>query len=309
MAGNGKLCFMIDLTRLRLLVALHEQGTVHAAAATLHISPSAASQQLATLAREAGGALTQAEGRRLRLTDAGRVLVGHAYSLLAQLEKAKGDVSAALGGELGQLTAGSFPSTIVSLLIPAVRTLRQRHPGLRVDIREVTVASYLDALATGDIDVIVAVEAGGAPSEDDVRYTRIALGTDDLVLVLPATHPLAGDAEIELSALGRDHWVSTIEGDSCDQLLHDACAAAGFRPIVRHRASDWLAILALIDAEMGVALVPRSALLPIPGGVVTAVPTGHGVRSHVYAAVRKGAEARPGLAAFLTVLRETAGTA
>jgi DNA-binding transcriptional LysR family regulator len=305
-ASTGKVCFMFDLARLRLLLALHEQGTLHAAASTLHVSPSAASQQLSTLTREVGAPLTEADGRKLRLTDAGRVLVHHAYVLLAEVERAEGEIQAAVKGELGQLTAGSFPSTIPSLLIPAARTLRNRHPRLRVDIREVKLPDCLEALSSGDLDVVVAVEADGAPSTEDARYTRVALGTDDLDLALPTGHRFAQQAVVDLSLLEHAEWVSTIEGDACDRLLHMACAAAGFRPVVRHRASDWMAILALVEAGMGVAFVPRAARVALPEGVVAVAAAGHGTRRHVYAAVRRGAEARPAVAAYLGALREVA---
>jgi DNA-binding transcriptional LysR family regulator len=291
---------------LRLLLALHEQGTLHAAASTLHVSPSAASQQLSTLTREVGAPLTEADGRKLRLTDAGRVLVHHAYVLFAEVERAEGEVQAAVKGELGQLTAGSFPSTISSLLIPAARTLRNRHPRLRVDIREVKVPDCLDELSSGNLDVVVAVEADGAPSAEDARYTRIALGTDDLDLALPAGHRLAQQAVVDLSLLEHADWVSTIEGDACDRLLHTACASAGFRPVVRHRAGDWMAILALVEAGMGVAFVPRAARLAFPAGVVAVAVAGHNTRRQIYAAVRRGAEARPAVAGYLAALKEVA---
>lgn len=308
MVGTDKLFFMLDLARLRLLLELHEQGTLHAAASTLHVSPSAASQQLSTLAREVGAPLTEADGRKLRLTDAGRVLVEHAYLLLAQLERAEGEVQEAVKGELGQLRVGSFPSMIPSLLIPATRTLRYRLPRLHVDIREVTVPGYLDALFSGDLDVVVAVEAGGVPAAEDARYTRVALGTADLDLALSAGHPAAHRTPVDLSLFERADWVSTIEGDACDQFLHSACASAGFRPLVRHRAGDMMAILALVEADMGVAFVPRSVRASTHEGVVTVAATGHNARQHVYAAVRRGAEARPAVAGYLAALKDTVGT-
>ncbi|MQA11880.1 MAG: LysR family transcriptional regulator [Pseudonocardiaceae bacterium] len=305
-AGIDKLSCMIDPARLRLLVALHERGTVHAAAGALHISTSAASQQLATLAREAGAPLTEADGRRLRLTDAGRVLVDHAYQLFAQLERAQGDVQAAVDGELGEITVGSFPSTISSLLIPAVRAVRERHPRLRVNIREVTTADGLDELASGDLDILVDVDADGAPSADDPRYTRVPLGTEDVVLALPTGHELATGQTVDLALLDGQDWVSTIDGDACDQLLRRACASVGFHPRIRHRASDWTAILAMVEAGMGVAFAPRTALTSVPGGVAVVPTSGRDVRRHVYAAVRRGAAARPAVAAYLSALEDVA---
>lgn len=304
MAGTSKLERMVDPARLRLLVALHEQGTLQAAAERLHISPSAASQQLATLAREAGAPLTEADGRKLRLTDAGKVLVDHAYLLLAQLERAQGDVLATQQGELGQLTVGSFASTIAALLVPATLRIGELHPRLRVDVREVKVPDCLGELANGTLDLVVDVEADGAPTPDDPRYTRVPLGTEDVDLALPARHALADSEVVALSSLEDQNWISTLEGDACDQLLTRACTTAGFHPRVRHRAGDWMAILAMVAAGMGVALVPHTAQFPVPAGVATVPTTGPEVRRHLYAAVRRGSEARPAVAAYLTALRD-----
>lgn len=295
---------MIDPTRLRLLLALHEGGTLHAAASSLHISSSAASQQLATLAREVGAPLTEADGRKLRLTDAGRLLVDHAYAILAQLERAAGEIEATVNGELGQITVGSFPSTISSLLIPAARALQERHPRLQVAVREVKVPDCLGELFSGDLDVVVAVEAEGAPTKDDDRCARFELGTDEFSLALPAGHRSASQATVHLDDMTNEDWISTMEGDACDQLLHLACASAGFRPRIRHRASDWTAILALVEADMGIAFIPRAARLPLPDGVVTIAVTGHDIRRHLYAAVRRGTEVRPAIASYLAALHD-----
>jgi DNA-binding transcriptional LysR family regulator len=304
MHGKDKVLCMIDPTRLRLLLALHEQGTVHAAAGSLHISPSAASQQLATLTREAGAPLTEPAGRKLRLTDAGRVLVEHAYALLAQLERAQGEVQAAANGELGAITVGSFPSAIPSLLIPAARALHERAPRLRIDIREVTIPACLDQLAGGNLDVVVGVRPDAAIPADDLRFSTLPLGTDDLILALPAGHPSANAAIADLSLLREQAWVSTLEGDACDQLLHRACASAGFNPDVRHRASDRTAILALVEAGMGAALVPPAAGLPLPAGVTTLRVSGHAARRHIYAAIRRGTQSRPAIAGYLAALKD-----
>lgn len=305
MANTAKLYFMIDPTRLRLLVALHEHGTLHAAAATLHISTSAASQQLATLAREVQAPLTEQDGRRLKLTDAGRVLVDHAYLLLAQIERAHGDVQATMDGELGAITVGSFPSSISSLLVPAALSVRDDHPRLRIDIREVTAPDCLEDLSSGALDVLVDV-ADDVSLNGDPRYTRVPLGTEDVDLALPAGHELADGRPVDLAELQSQEWVSTIHGDACDRLLHRACASVGFQPRVRHRASDWTAILSMVEATMGVALIPHSARLPAPAGVVLAPTTGHGIRRHLYSVVRRGSDARPAIATFLEALQKVA---
>ncbi|WP_158083180.1 LysR family transcriptional regulator [Streptomyces antioxidans] len=295
----------MSLSRLRLLLALHERGTLQAAASALHISTSAASQQLAALTREAGARLTEMDGRRLRLTDAGRVLVEHAYAVFARLERAQGDVRAAADGELGQLTVGAFPSAIATLLIPAVRVARERHPRLRVDLREVEVPAGLDQLSTGDLDLVVGVEGAGTQPPDDQRYARLPLGVDDFLLAVPLDHPSARGPAAVLSHLADQEWVGTREGDSCDQLLHGACLAAGFRPMVRHRAADWTAILALVEAGMGLTLLPSSARIPVPAAV-RVVPVAERISRHVYVAVRQGGATHPAVAAYLAALEQVA---
>jgi DNA-binding transcriptional LysR family regulator len=304
--GIGKILCMVDPTRLSLLVALHEQGTLHAAASTLHISPSAASQQLATLTKEAGTPLTEVDGRRLRLTEAGRVLVDHAYALLAHLERALGDVQAAASGDLGQLCVGAVPSLIPTMLIPAARAIRDQHPRLRVGIHEVTVPDCLDQLCNGELDVIVSATADTALPDDDPRCTRIKLGSDDCRLAVPSTHPAARRKTADLALLAAEDWISTVAGDACDQLLHSTCTAAGFRPAVRHRASDWAAVVALVEAGMGVALIPRSARLPATEAVTTVATTGDPIRRHIHATIRRGTETRPAVASYLTALKDAA---
>lgn len=302
-ASTGKLLCMFDPTRLRLLVALHEQGTLHAAAAALHVSPSAASQQLATLTKEAGTPLTEVDGRRLRFTEAGRVLVDHAYALLANLERAFGDVQAATQGDLGQLCVGGVPSLIPTVLIPAAQAIREQHPRLRVGIHEIAVPDCLDQLCSGDLDVIVSVTADVALPDDDPRCTRIELGTDDCHLVVPATHPITDHEAADLKRLAEEDWISTAAGDACDQLLHSTCAAAGFRPNVRHRASDWAAIAALVEAGLGIALVPSHARLPTTA-VLTAIDIEGGpVQRRIHATIRRGTETRPAVAHYLTTLK------
>lgn len=297
---------MISVGRIHLLLALHEQGTLYAAASRLHVSPSAASQQLATLAREAGAPLTEADGRKLRLTDAGRVLVDHGYALLAQLERTEGDVQATLDGELGRITVGSYPSTISCLMIPAARLLRDRHSRIDVDIREVKLPEYLDDLSSGELDVVVAVDADGTSTDADPRFTRVPLGSDEFMLVVPASHPTIAKTPVELSRMADETWISTADGDACDELIRRACASAGFRPRIRHRASDLHAILALIDAGMGVSLLPRILEPQVPPTLACLESTGHQTRRHIHAVTRRGAEHRPAIARYLDALTSVA---
>src|SRR4051812_20104555 len=129
---------MIDVRRLAVLRELHRCGTVTAAAAALHLTPSAVSQQLAALGRQAGLPLVEATGRRLQLTGAGLVLVQHADVVIHQLEKAETELRALAAGETGVVTVGAFPTAINGLVIPAMRALTRSRPAVRLHVRDLT---------------------------------------------------------------------------------------------------------------------------------------------------------------------------
>ena len=125
---------MLDLRRLRLLYELHERGTIAAVAEALHFTPSAVSQQLAVLEREAGLPLLERAGRGVRLTDAALVLVDHAEVLLERAALADADLAAAAGTVAGRGRIAAFQSVAYGLAIPAMLLLAQEAPGLRCEI-------------------------------------------------------------------------------------------------------------------------------------------------------------------------------
>src|SRR5215217_4651081 len=121
---------MLDLRRLRLLSELAQRGTIAEVARVVGYSPSAVSQSLAQLEREAGVALLERDGRRVRLTAAARRLVTHTDRVLAELDAAEAELAAEQGSVRGDLVIGAFPSAAASLAVPAVRDLRDRHDEL-----------------------------------------------------------------------------------------------------------------------------------------------------------------------------------
>ncbi len=297
---------MVDIRRLRTLRALADHGTLAAAADALHLTPSAVSQQLAALEREAGHRLLEPAGRSVRLTPAAHVLLGHADSLFAQLERLEGDLAAQAEEPRGEVRVAGFPTALVGLVAPAARALRAAAPGVSLRLLELETPEAVAALAARDVDAILGMECSAAPHPGDTRYHREELLGDELDAALPAGHPLAGRPRIDLAALAQERWVAPPIGWSCDEVLHAGCNAAGFTPRIDHRAGDWQAVLALIAAELGVSLVPRLAQQAPPSGVVIVPLEGTPPRRHVFAACRAGAEAAPAMRALLDALGEAA---
>ncbi|MFJ8018014.1 LysR family transcriptional regulator [Streptomyces sp. NPDC096339] len=292
-----------DIKKLRILRTLAERGTVTATAEALHMTPSAVSQQLTNLARQLGVVLLEAEGRRVRLTDAAHLVLRHAESVFAQLERADAELAGYLAGDAGEVRVGAFSTAVPALVVPAVAALRETRPGVEVHVRETEAAESYELLSAGGVDLALSL-AAHAPTARDPRFTRVTLMEDPLDVALPPGHPLAGEAEVRLADLSGDPWIYGGSGP-WSEIAVGACEAAGFVPEQAHSASGWTAILAMVEAGMGVALVPRM-VSSRASGVAVRVLTHDRPTRHVIAAVRRGGEAAPAVSHVLAALREVA---
>ncbi|WP_369259548.1 LysR family transcriptional regulator [Streptomyces sp. R35] len=299
--------FTVDLRRLTVLRELQRRGTLARTAEALHLTPSAVSQQIAALAREAGVPLTERDGRGVRLTGQARVLLAHADLIAAQLERARADLAAYGAGGRGSVTIGCFSSGILGLLPGAMRALSARLPHVRVDVVEAEPPDLFTALDAGQVDVAVAVDFAAAPPHTDRRYTRTDLFTDVLDLAVPAGHRLAGRERVALRDLATDAWIVGDARSCCGAVTRSVCAAAGFTPDIRHAVNDWGALAALVEADQGVALIPRLVRPLYAHRRVTLLPTeGTSPSRNVFVAVRAGSEGDPVLTAVRDQLRSTA---
>ena len=299
--------FTIDLGQLRALRAVREHGTVTAAAAAIHLTPSAVSQQIAALSRAVGAPLLARQGRRVRLTAQAGVLLEHGDRLHSQLERARADLAALADGSAGRVAVGAFASAISGLVAPALDQLRTTRPRLLVTVREMQAPQCFVDLDRGDLDVAVTVEWADGPHRDDPRYIRHHLLRDPLDMALPAAHPLAArTAPLRLDDLATEVWVAGQRGGPCVEVAIGACATAGFSPRIQHVTEDWHAVLALVRAGAGVALVPRLGLPRHPDGIAVRSLGPQGPARHIFAATRAGSE---GSALLAPVLAALAGAA
>ncbi len=172
--------FTIDLRRLRVLRELQQRGTVSATAQALHLTPSAVSQQLASLAREVGAPLLERTGRRVRLTGQAKVLLSHAVIVQEQLERARADLAAWDDGELGEVRIGSLSTGISALVAPTFSRLERSRPGIAVRIVESEPPEVFTKLDAGELDVVVSSDYQGGPPRHDPRYHRVDLLHDPL---------------------------------------------------------------------------------------------------------------------------------
>ncbi|WAE66123.1 LysR family transcriptional regulator [Streptomyces cavourensis] len=295
-----------DVKKLSILRTLRDHGTVTATAEALLMTPSAVSQQLTNLARQLGVELLEPQGRRVRLTDAAHLVLRHAEAVFAQLERADAELTGYLRGEAGEVRVGAFSTAVPALVVPAVRLLRaEERPGPDVRVREAEAAQAYELLTAGEVDLALSL-AAHAPTARDPRFSLFPLLADPLDVALPAAHPLADAPALRLADLAAERWIFGGSGP-WSEITTAACEAAGFVPEQAHSAAGWTAILALVEAGMGIALVPRMASREQRReGVVMRVLEADQPRRHVVAAVRHGAESGPAVARVLGALTRVA---
>ncbi|MFJ8081178.1 LysR family transcriptional regulator [Streptomyces sp. NPDC096205] len=293
-----------DIRKLHILRTLREEGTVTATAEALRMTPSAVSQQLTNLSRQLGVPLLEAHGRRVRLTDAARLVLRHAEAVFEQLERADAALAAYTQGEAGEVRVGAFATAVPALVVPAVRALRAAHPGVTVRVRETEAAEAYDLLAAGEVDLALSL-AAHAPTTQDPRFDLHPLLADPLDVALPPDHPLADADPLHLRDLAAEPWIFGGSGPWSD-ITRTACESAGFTPHQAHSATGWTAILAMVEAGMGVALVPRLAAVHREGVTMRELTADCPVR-HILTAVRRGASETPAVSRVLEALRTAAG--
>jgi DNA-binding transcriptional LysR family regulator len=281
---------MIDVRQLRTLRALADHGTVSAAAEALYLTPSAVSQQLAVLSKSTGCELLERRGRNVVLTEAARVLVGHADTVFAQLERAQSELRAISPAPMTVRIAG-FPTAVMAVIAPAMRALREAHEEWRFEISDTESEESVAHLIDGTVDVAVVMAAPNRPLLGDPRIRILPLLEEVYHAAVPADHRLAGVERIALTDLVEEPFVLAAEGLSCHDQVTAICADAGFQPRGRYRATDFSAALALIANGFGVTLLPTLGVPPqMPDGVVLVPLKEDWPRRVSLIAVRTGAE-------------------
>jgi DNA-binding transcriptional LysR family regulator len=300
---------MLDLRKLVLLRELHARGTIAAVAEALAYTPSAVSQQLTQLQREAGVPLTERVGRRLRLTDAGVRLVEHADILLGRLEEAEAELDEAASSVHGRLKLASLQTPLLSIVPAALEALQQRHPMLRVELFEMEAERSLPAVVLGEHDVALAEEYDDVPRPRYPELERHELCRDPIVVALPREHPAAASARVDLHDISDEPWLSPHAETQFAQMQLRACRLiGGFEPDVRHWANDIAILIALVAAGQGVVLLPGLARAERDERVAVRPLEHPDLGRTIYALNRQTNAARPSVRALITALRE-AGTA
>lgn len=258
---------VLDIPRLRLLRTVVATGSIRASASALGYTPSAVSQQLASLQRETGLQLFERVGRGIEPTAAGRTLAAEAEPLFEALSRVAGVVDDLRHGRIGSLSIGYFGSAGGAWLPRVVAVLRDEFPELRLDLR---MTELTNGSGAGEPDIDIFVEKPGAERPPHAEVHRLA--DDPYLAVVRDDDALAQLAQVPLADLAERRWVDNdLSHGACRQVLLDACAEAGFSPQFAVETHDYPTAISFVATGIGLTVIPELGIGNLPSGL-TAVP-------------------------------------
>ncbi|MFU8839278.1 MAG: LysR family transcriptional regulator [Nitriliruptoraceae bacterium] len=297
---------MLDLHRLHLLHRFAQHGSIAATAAAVGYTPSAVSQQLATLERETGVALLDRTARSAELTALGRRLARHAADILAAVEAAEVDLAERSSRPSGTVHIAAVPSAAVALA-PALATVRADHPDVELVVHQSRPGTALTRLRAREIDLAIVDDHAPDPPTTYPRLDAEVLRVDPLVLVLPAGHPVAtGEGSADLAALTEGPWLCAPTGEPSRTATDRVLAEAGVTPTTLWEFEGLATLATLVSQGVGIAVLPRLAITrPLEELVAVRalpVPTSRAI----VAVTRTSSRHRPAIEATLAALRAEA---
>ncbi|HEY5540506.1 MAG TPA: LysR family transcriptional regulator [Coriobacteriia bacterium] len=295
---------MLNTIRLRILREVAARGTITAAADALYLTPPAVSHQLATLEREVGVPLLERTARSIRLTDAGKRLVSHAETILAECEAALADVAAFSEEVSGTVRISVFQTAAQSIALPAMVRLTAEHPGLDLQASELEPVNSLPALRAGQLDIALSHEWDFVPMADEPSIDRYELLEEPVMVLLPLGHPLAG-TPVRLRDLAHERWCVAKESATSRQAVERVAQAAGFEPHIILESNYFRALGAAVEAGLGVGIAPL--MTDLRGLNIAIQPLVEPKMSRrIFAAVRAGSGDSPAMRAVLGALQDAA---
>jgi DNA-binding transcriptional LysR family regulator len=245
----------MEIRHLRYFLVLAEELHFNRAAERLHIAQPALSQQVRQLEKELNVELFIRTTRKVELTLAGASLKKHALEILSNVDSVKDLVARVATGETGRLTLGFTGSATYDLLPQIARTVRETISGVSLVLRgEMATASQIEALRSNTIDI------GFLRPPISEEFHQRVVRTDYLSLLMPASHPLAGEESIDLAHMADESFIqySPSADPATFTIVSSAYQQAGFEAIVHQEVDATSVMVSLVAAGLGMALVPNS---------------------------------------------------
>jgi DNA-binding transcriptional LysR family regulator len=292
----------MELRHLRYFVAVAEELHFGRAASGLHIAQPALSQQIRRLETELQATLFYRTKRHVELTDAGRVLLGEAKAIVGHAEQAAGMARRASRGEIGQLFVGCALWADFIGGPKIIRTFARRHPNVAVELRDLTSPEQVSSLEAGHIHVGIL----RPPVQSQALMTERLLA-EKLVVAFPRGHQFKNYERVPWSALAKQPYIlfSRRKAPAFEAVVARACHEAGVTLKVKYEVEHPQTILAIVEAGLGISLVPASSATVKRPGIAYRRLRPAGPTLETLIAWRRGVE-QPLVQAFVRVAREVA---
>jgi Transcriptional regulator len=295
----------LDIHTLRIVRAIADHGSITAAAREVGFSQPAISQHLKRAESRLGVPLVARVGRGVRLTEAGRVLARHARTVTTALDAAAGELAELRGLRAGRVRLAAFPSASSTIVPHVLRRVAAEHPGVSISFLEAEPPEAVTAVHGQSADLAITFSYQGDRDDPHIESARglvvAPLWGDEMFVVLPDGHPAAGGTTVDLADLGSEQWIAGCP--RCRGHLLQLCEASGFVPAIAHETDNFIAVLGMVAARLGVALLPSLALsaATVPPGVAVRPTSNRDFRT-IQLVGAQGSDQVPAIAATATAI-------
>lgn len=261
----------MSLRHARVLLALHDTGTLSAAAERLHVTQPAVSKTLAELEQGLGQTLFLRQGRHLLPTALGRRMLALARKLEADVQRAAGDVATLVRGASGEVRVGATNAALARLLPRAITAMKRENPGVTISVRTHALRSLFAELHAGTLDLVV---ARAMPQDEPLGLARVALVPQPEVLTMSAHHPLAGTPDLGWEALSRQRWIWHLPGTRTRLRMDRFWQDMGLAPPADliESGDAMLALSLMRDMPLVAVMAHDMAMVAARRGVVVILP-------------------------------------
>ncbi|WP_166442550.1 LysR family transcriptional regulator [Phragmitibacter flavus] len=244
----------MDLRALRVFVEVVKLGGFTAASRSVHLTQPSISRVIKQLEDDLGHRLLTRDHREVTLTDAGNILYTHALTLLGESARLRTALSDMADLEKGELRLG-IPPLGGTMFVPLIKRFKSRYPGIELHLHELASKPTELALTNAELDLGTLLLP-----VDPSRFNSVPLSRDRLMLVTQLESSWSQRKQVKLDELREESFILFPDGYGLNDLIHTACQAAGFTPLVAGRSSHTQLITGLVDSGMGVALLPMSVV-------------------------------------------------
>jgi DNA-binding transcriptional LysR family regulator len=243
----------VDVQALRYFVEVARQGGFTRASQSLHVTQPAISKMVKALEEELGTPLLVRERRRVTLTDAGAIVLERAQGVLDALRGIEEEVVELSALRRGRLRIGMPPIVGVTFFAPLLAQYHEAHPGIHLELREEGSRNLETLVMDRELDVGAVV----LPTDEEA-FGTMPFVRDELRAVLHPTHPLARQRSVDLRELEGTPFVLYRPEFALHGHILEACRRAGFKPTIVSESSHWDFIVAMVAANIGLALLPHA---------------------------------------------------